>query len=93
MIFPDLLDEGVLPHDVRRLYIHGHDKPDTWVDIGETIELKIEALKQHVSQGDTHEAEDRMREWAAEEGREMNMKFAEAFRVMLLQGEEDDPRE
>jgi LmbE family N-acetylglucosaminyl deacetylase len=93
MIFADLLDEGLPPHNVKRLYIHGNEKPDTWVDIGETIEIKIDALKKHVSQGDTHEVDGRMREWAAEEGKEKRMQYAEAFRAMILQDEEDDPRE
>jgi LmbE family N-acetylglucosaminyl deacetylase len=93
MIFPELLEEGLLPHNVKRLYIHGHEKPDTWVDIGETIGTKIEALKKHVSQADTHGADDRMREWATEEAKEKGMQYAEAFRAMMLQGEEDDPRE
>ena len=30
---------------------------DTWVDIGDTLDLKIQALKKHVSQGDTHDVE------------------------------------
>lgn len=93
MIFPGLLDEGCLPHDVRRLYIHGHEKPNTWVDIGATIDIKIEALKKHVSQADTHEVDQRMREWAEEEGKPEGIKYAEAFRAMVLKGEEDDPRE
>ena len=41
MIFADLLDEGLPPHEVKRLYIHGNDKPDTWVDITSTMEFKI----------------------------------------------------
>ncbi len=92
MIFPDLLDEGLLPHNVKRIYIHGNEKPDTWVDIAATLDVKIEALKKHSSQSDTHEVDGRMREWAAEEGKERGLQYAEAFRAMILQGEEDDPR-
>ena len=68
MIFADLLDEGLPPHDVKRLYIHGNDKPDTWVDITGTMEIKIEALKKHFSQGDTHDSEQMLRDWAAGRG-------------------------
>lgn len=89
MIFPDLLDEGLLPHNVKRLYIHGHDKRDTWVDIGETLEIKIEALKKHVSQGDTHDVEKWMHEWAEEDGKEKGIKYSESYRVMILENEED----
>jgi len=93
MIFTELLEEGLLPHDVSRLYIHGSETPDTWVDISETMNLKIQALKKHLSQADTHEAETRIREWAAEEGKAGGVKLAEAFRVMVLQKDEDSPRE
>ena len=89
MIFPDLLDEGLLPHNVKRLYIHGNEKPDTWVDIAETLETKIEALKKHVSQGDTHDVDQWMHEWAEREGKEKGIKYSESYRVMILENEED----
>ena len=89
MIFPDLLDEGLPPHNVKRLYIHGNEKPDTWVDIGETLETKIEALKKHVSQGDTHDVDQWMHEWAEQDGKEKGIKYSESYRVMILENEED----
>ena len=89
MIFPDLLDEGLLPHNVKRLYIHGNEKPNTWVDIAETLETKIEALKKHVSQGDTHDVDKWMYEWAEREGKEKGIKYSESYRVMILENEED----
>jgi LmbE family N-acetylglucosaminyl deacetylase len=88
LIFPDLLEAGYEPHDVKRLYIHGNEKPDTWVDIGETIDVKIAALKRHVSQVDTHEVDDWIRKWGEEDGKEKGFKYAEAYRVMILQQEE-----
>ncbi len=88
MIFADLLDEGLPPHNVKRLYIHGNDKPDTWVDISDTLDTKIEALKKHVSQVDTHDVDEWMHQWAEEEGKEKGLKAAEAFRVMVLQRDE-----
>jgi len=89
MIFPDLLDEGLLPHNVKRLYIHGNEKPDTWVDIGETLDTKIEALKKHVSQSDTHDVDKWMHEWAEQDGKEKGIKYSESYRVMILENEED----
>jgi LmbE family N-acetylglucosaminyl deacetylase len=89
LIFTDLLSEGYEPHDVKRLYVSGTEKPDTWIDINETIDIKIEALKQHVSQIDTHEVEKWMHEWAENTGKEKGIKYAEAYRVMLLKDEED----
>ncbi len=93
MIFPELLGEGLLPHDVKRLYVHGNETPDLWIDIAETLETKIEALKKHASQGDTHDVDAMMREWAEEEAKAKGLKYAESFRVMILTRDEDVPRE
>ena len=93
LIFIDLLEAGYEPHDVKRLYIHGSEKNDTWIDISQTIDIKIKALKKHVSQIDTHEVDKWMRDWAKEEGKEKGLDFAEAYRVMILQKEEDSPAE
>jgi len=93
MIFTELLEEGLLPHNVKRLYVHGNEKPDTWVDIADTLDLKIQALKKHLSQGDTHDSEKMIRDWAEEEGKEKGLRYAEAFRVIILDHEEDSPRE
>jgi LmbE family N-acetylglucosaminyl deacetylase len=89
LIFTDLLAAGYEPHNVKRLYIHENEKADTWVDITETIETKIEALKKHVSQIDTHEVDKWMYEWAAEAGKAKGIQYAEAYRVIKLQDEED----
>lgn len=88
LIFTDLLAAGYEPHDVRRLYIHGTDKVNTWVDISETLDLKIKALQQHVSQVDPNEVEKWMREWAEEEAKDHDMKYAEAYKVMILKRDE-----
>jgi LmbE family N-acetylglucosaminyl deacetylase len=88
LIFTDLLAAGYEPHEVRRLYIHGTDKVNTWVDISETLELKIQALQQHASQVDPEEVDKWMREWAEEEARDHEMKYAEAYKVMILKKDE-----
>lgn len=88
-MFAELLTEGYEPHDVSRLYIHGTDKVNTWVDITDTLEIKIKALQQHVSQIDPKEVEKWMREWAEEEAQGQEMKYAEAYRVMFLKREEE----
>ncbi len=94
LLFADLLDEGYQPHNVRRVYIHGAEKPDTWVDISDYIDKKIEALKQHVSQvGGWDGLEKTIREWAAEDGKEKGFAYAEAFKVMILQEQEEEKPE
>jgi LmbE family N-acetylglucosaminyl deacetylase len=89
LIFTDLLKAGYEPHKVDRLYIHGSEKPDTWVDITGTIDIKIAALKKHVSQLGDWDPEKMIREWSAEEGKDHGLMYAEAFKVMILK--EDQP--
>jgi len=88
LIFTDLLEAGHEPHNVSRLYVHGAEKSDTWVDIGETIGVKIAALKKHVSQLGDWDPEKMIREWAADEGKEHGLKYAEAYKVMVLSAED-----
>lgn len=88
LVFADLLAEGFEPHNVKRLYLHGPEKPDTWVDITSSLDTKIAALKQHASQLRDWDPEKRMREWAREEGKEKGLQYAEAFKVMILEEEE-----
>jgi LmbE family N-acetylglucosaminyl deacetylase len=85
LVFADLLAEGFEPHNVKRLYLHGPEKPDTWVDISSSIDQKVAALKKHVSQLGDWDPEKMIREWAAEEGKEKDLPFAEAYKVMILQ--------
>jgi LmbE family N-acetylglucosaminyl deacetylase len=92
LIFTDLLDEGFEPHNVKRLYVHGAAKPDTWVDISKTIGAKIEALRKHVSQIGDWDVEKEMRKWDKETGRKKKMKYAEAFKVMILGQEEKEEK-
>jgi LmbE family N-acetylglucosaminyl deacetylase len=89
LIFTDLLEEGFEPHEVRKLYVHGTDKPDTWVDISETIDIKVKALQQHVSQVPVDEVEKWMKDWAKEDGKDKDFEYAESYRVMKLKQEEE----
>ena len=88
-MFADLLVEGYEPHDVKRLYIHGTDKVNTWVDITATLDLKVQALQQHASQVDPNDVEKWMREWAEEEAKDLDMKYAEAYKVMFLKRDKE----
>ncbi len=96
-IFPELLDEGLEPHQVSRVFIHGSETPDAWIDTSEWLEFKICALLQHASQLGTWDPHERMREWAHEEGKDHGLEFAEAFRIMVLReekpGEEAERKE
>jgi hypothetical protein len=60
------------------------------VDITSSIDLKIKALQQHVSQINPDEVGKWMLEWAQEEAKEKEMKYAEAYKVMILKKEEEE---
>jgi LmbE family N-acetylglucosaminyl deacetylase len=89
LMFADLLSAGYEPHDIKRFYIHGTDKVNTWIDITDTLDLKIKALQQHVSQINPEEVGKWMHEWAEEEAKGQEMKYAEAYKVMILKKEEE----
>lgn len=90
-IFPELLAEGLEPHQVKELYITADPgAPYTvYVDISSTIERKIEALRCHASQVQVGDGE-WIRNWAAQTGKAAGMAYAEAFRVMRLTREHQD---
>jgi LmbE family N-acetylglucosaminyl deacetylase len=88
LIFPELLSEGLEPHQVKKVFIHGSEKPDTFIDIRETIEIKIAALKEHRSQLGDWDPSEMLKEWAREEGKARGLQAAEAYRIMVLVEEE-----
>jgi LmbE family N-acetylglucosaminyl deacetylase len=90
LVFADLLAEGFEPHNVKRLYLHGPEKPDTWIDISESIAVKISALKKHVSQLGDWDPEKMIREWAEGDGKEKGLSYAEAYKVMILDQEQPE---
>ncbi len=84
LIFTDLLDEGFEPHNVRKIYLHGAKKPDVWVDIRPTLDLKIAALTKHASQLGDWDPTQMIKEWAADTGKKKGLKAAESYKVMTL---------
>lgn len=86
LIFPELIDEGLEPHHVETLWIHGAEKPDTWVDISDTLAVKLAALKEHKTQMGEWDPTEMITEWSREQGRKKKLAAAEAYRVMRLGG-------
>ncbi len=85
LIFPELLDEGLEPHEVRQVYIHGAERPDTYVDIAEFLDVKVAALRAHKSQMGEWDPSEMITQWAREQGRRRKLTAAESYRRMLLQ--------
>lgn len=86
-IFPELLADGYEPHHVKELYLTLTQHPTHFVDITPTIELKMAALRCHVSQiGSGEEAENGALKWIRERNAESEEKtgvpYAEFFKVM-----------
>jgi LmbE family N-acetylglucosaminyl deacetylase len=84
--FPELREEGLDVHHVRAVYLSGTLEPNLWVDVGATLERKIEALFCHESQlvetGDWFR--EFLRESALAAGRAAGVTYAEAFRRIVL---------
>ena len=86
LIFPELLDEGLEPHHVKSVFVHGASRPDTFIDIAETLETKIAALREHKSQMGTWDPAAMITGWAKETGRRRKLDAAESYRRMVLGG-------
>lgn len=84
-VFPELRAEGFEPHKTAEVYLMGTNEPDVWVDISDTIEAKIAALREHRSQiGDRDEFEAWVRERARAVGEPQGLAYAEAFKYFKL---------
>lgn len=85
LYFPQHLEDGLEPHKVAELWLYGSEAPDRFIDISETFDAKIHALRAHASQVGTGETlEQRMRERAEEVGRGAGIPMAEAFKVVKM---------
>jgi LmbE family N-acetylglucosaminyl deacetylase len=89
--FAEMGEEGLAPHRVRQILVASTLTPDTWVDITDTIELKIEALRQHASQLDgRRDYVGMIRQWAVDAGAQAGLPYAEAFMRILRPQEAGD---
>jgi LmbE family N-acetylglucosaminyl deacetylase len=89
MAFPWLARDGLAAHAVRRLYLFWPNEPDVRVDISATIDRKIAALREHVSQiKEPDKLDERMRSWAKEEGEPIGAAAGEALRLIVIDEDE-----
>jgi len=86
LIFPELLADGLAPHKVKAVWIHGSDRPDTFVDISGTLAVKLAALREHKSQMGSWDPTEMITLWAREQGRPRKLSAAEAYRRMVIGG-------
>ena len=82
--FQELLtEEGLYPHKTGMVLFWAPDVPDTFIDISETMDMKIKALLCHHSQVSNSPGRD-VGEWVQERARQgaegSGFQYAEAFR-------------
>jgi LmbE family N-acetylglucosaminyl deacetylase len=84
--YPELLAEGLEPHAVDEVWLMASPRATQAVDITETIDRKVAALRCHVSQlVDPGRVEEMMREWGAANAAALGLargRLAEAFQVV-----------
>jgi LmbE family N-acetylglucosaminyl deacetylase len=86
--FPELAAAGLEPHTVAEVWLMATPAPDTYVDVTETFDRKLAALRSHVSQiGDReNELGEFVRGFLAENGRRagwVDGRLAEAFQRVV----------
>ena len=80
-------DEGLEPHKTGTVLLWGAEEPDTHMDIGDTLEVKIRAVAVYHSQMSGRsqaEVEQFVRERAASDGAGQDYDYAEAFRKLTF---------
>lgn len=83
LTFPELLAEGLEPHNVEDIYLAGPGVPNRWVDIGAALDLKIGAMQLHGSQvSDLEGTAGFMRDFARMGAEGQGIEYAEAFRFI-----------
>jgi LmbE family N-acetylglucosaminyl deacetylase len=84
---PELLDEGLEPHTVTEMWLMAAPNPDRAVEITDTFDLKIAALRRHRSQvGEGEWLDARIRTWVEAGGSAAGLgdgRMAELFRVVV----------
>ncbi|NIM93292.1 MAG: PIG-L family deacetylase [Anaerolineales bacterium] len=88
-LFDELEQEGLTAHKPRKVYVTSWTKGDTFVNIDETIDVKIAALRAHKSQMKDWDPEPRIKEWASGRAKGIEALYAESYRVITLVNDEN----
>ena len=88
-VFEELAAEGLVAHKVRKVYVTNWRDGNMWVPIDDTIDVKVAALQAHKSQMGGWDVGKNIREWAADRAKDHGMNYAEIFRVVTLESDED----
>jgi LmbE family N-acetylglucosaminyl deacetylase len=82
--FPELLEnEGLQPHTPREVWVSLASNPNVSLDVTDTWQVKLKALKEHRSQiGDPITFEQRMRSRRTEDSTDEDPRYTEKFRLL-----------
>ena len=84
--FPELADDGLLAWTVREVWVSGSPQPGHFVDVTETFDRKLAALRAHESQtGQMADLEQMLRRWLGQAAALAGLaddRLAEAFQVI-----------
>jgi LmbE family N-acetylglucosaminyl deacetylase len=84
--YPEQIAAGLRVHQARAVYLTGTLEPNTWIDIGDTLERKIDALFRHESQ--LTDAGDWFRQFLRDRAEEASAatgaRYTEAFRRLTF---------
>ena len=80
--YPELLKEGLHPHNVKEVLLWASEDPDYRSNITDTFDIKIAALRCHKSQIENNlppDWEDQLRQWFRNMAEGEDFELAEAF--------------
>jgi len=84
MYFPELLADGLEPYAPKEIWMSLTNDPNVWVEVNDTLAIKIAALREHKSQvKDPANLEKRIRERLPRSDFDGEL-YAESFRVIRL---------
>lgn len=87
--FEELAEEGLFAHKVRKIYVASRGEGSEFVDITDTMDLKIEALLKHDSQvGHLPDLPKYLRERSAKGAEGTDYEYAEIFRLVTVESDE-----
>ena len=85
-VCPEFTLEGLVPWHAEELYLFAPEEPNYWVDITDTVDLKVKSRLVHHSQNDFIHCEadaqnfaDQIKTWARKNGEPNGVQYAEAF--------------
>jgi LmbE family N-acetylglucosaminyl deacetylase len=84
--FPEQVEAGLAPHTVREVWLMAHPEADLWVDVTDTFDRKVAALRAHESQtSQRDDLEAMLRSWleaGAKAAGFADGRLAESFKLV-----------